>query len=153
MVIGLVGMLVIGWYVFSLLTGARLAVLMTGSMSPDLPAGSAAVTVPVQAADLELGDVVTLQRDDASLPVTHRIVGIEDGPTEAARSLTLQGDDNPVPDLFPYVVEEAHRMVLGAPHLGTVLGVVRAPWAILTLTAVVAALVLAAFWPERSEDT
>lgn len=151
-ILGLVGILVVGWYVFSLITGARLVVFMTGSMAPDLPAGSAAVSLPVPASELAVGDVVTVQRDDASLPVTHRIVEIEPGADPATRLLSLQGDDNPVPDQFSYAVDEAHRLLIGAPHAGTVLDAVRSPGAIMALTAMVAALVLSAFWPERTPD-
>ncbi|WP_188805782.1 signal peptidase I [Citricoccus zhacaiensis] len=154
-VLGLAGLLVVAWYVVSFLTGARIVVFMTGSMSPELPTGSAAISVPVAATELEIGDVVTLQRDDATLPVTHRITRIEQGPPGAGdgvRSLTLQGDDNPVPDQFPYVVDAAHRMVVGAPHVGAVLEDLRSPWVIMGLTAVVAALVFSVFWPDPDDD-
>ncbi len=155
-VLGLAGLLVVAWYVVSFLTGARIVVFMTGSMSPELPTGSAAISVPVAAAELEIGDVVTLQRDDATLPVTHRITRIDPGPPgtgDGVRSLTLQGDDNPVPDQFPYVVDAAHRMVVGTPHAGAVLEDLRSPWVIMGLTAVVAALVFTVFWPDPEEDT
>ncbi|XKH53574.1 signal peptidase I [Citricoccus nitrophenolicus] len=155
-VLGLAGLLVVAWYVVSFLTGARIVVFMTGSMSPELPTGSAAISVPVAATELEIGDVVTLQRDDSSLPVTHRVTRIDPGPPgggDEVRSLILQGDDNPVPDQFPYVVDAAHRMVIGAPHVGAVLEDLRSPWVILGLTAVVAALVFSVFWPDPEEDT
>jgi|SRR5690625_875854 len=151
--LGLVGLVVVGWLLFSFFTGATLVVLKTGSMSPTMPAGTAAVTMPTAAADLEVGDVVTVQRDDTSLPVTHRIIEITPGNTPAERELRLQGDANATPDLFPYRVEETHRVITAMPGLGRMLAVAQGPVVMGVATVVVAALCLRAFWPSSSEST
>ncbi|HEY1105973.1 MAG TPA: S26 family signal peptidase, partial [Agromyces sp.] len=67
----------------------------TGSMGPTIPAGSAALVREVPASSLAVGDVVTVDRP-GRLPVTHRIVAIDDGSGPELRRLTLRGDANPV---------------------------------------------------------
>ncbi len=44
--------------------------MTTGSMSPTIPAGSVVVTERVPAAAVRAGDVVTVPRAGAALPVT-----------------------------------------------------------------------------------
>ena len=49
-----------------------LIMFKTGSMSPTIPAGSLAVVKEIPAADINVGDVVTVDRP-GKLPVTHRV--------------------------------------------------------------------------------
>src|SRR5688500_5253324 len=82
-----------GWF------GVSIILFSTGSMSPTIPAGSAALVRDVPASEVEVGDVVTVDRVDA-LPVTHRVVAVEG--SGSSRELTLRGDANPVDDPLPY---------------------------------------------------
>lgn len=145
-----VGVLVAGWLAFSAASGARVIVFATGSMSPTYPQGSAAVSVPVAASDLAVGDVVTVRREGMQRPVTHRVVAVSAAPgDELARELVLQGDGNEVPDVAPYVVREAHRVTWGSAALGVVARTLRGPVARAGLWAGAAGAVLWAMWPAR----
>lgn len=162
------------WFVLAATTGATLITFRTGSMSPTMPQGAVAVTVPVQASELEVGDVVTVRRAGESMPVTHRIVEIGpvqpqaenaadirasapgSGPPDlaspAARQIVMQGDDNDTPDQLPYALIDARRVVFAVPHLGTALMMVQTPIAMGALVLLVGALVVWAFWPRATGE-
>jgi len=140
---------VVAWLVARAL-GLSLVVLTTGSMSPTIPAGGVAITREVPAVELGLGDVVTVPRPAAELPVTHRIVAVDEVPGAAeARSLTLRGDANDTDDRAPYVVTEAKRVVVSAPAGGGVLTAVTSPAGQGIVVVLVGLCVMVAFWPAR----
>jgi signal peptidase len=146
---GLLGMLAVGWLIFAQVTGASIVVFETGSMAPVIPQGGASVSFPAKAADLHVGDIVTAQLDDATRPVTHRIVSIAPDPGRPnGKLLTLKGDANATPDLFPYPVTDVLRVAVGGPGFGTVATVLKSPIGIAGGFAIVALLVLWAFWPQ-----
>lgn len=147
--LGSAGALAIVWLVFAGITGATVIVFKTGSMAPTLPQGAASVSLPTLASDLRVGDVITVAIDDSSLPVTHRIVSISETGNHATREVVLKGDDNDTADLFPYVVTEVPKVIVGAAGWGTALETLRAPFVIGGLTLGVAGLVLWAFWPRE----
>lgn len=147
-VTALVGVSIAAWLVFSATTGARLIVFATGSMAPSLPQGAAAVSLPVSAAEIQVGDVVTVQREGAQRPVTHRVVSVAEVPEdEAARELVLQGDDNDTPDIGAYVVDRAHRVAWGGQGLGVVARGLQDRTVQLGLWVGAAGAVLWALWP------
>ncbi|WP_431308700.1 signal peptidase I [Homoserinibacter gongjuensis] len=94
------------------LVGFQLVRLATGSMSPDLPAGSVLVAQDVDAREIRPGDVVTVMRADGS-PVTHRAVEVT--PAGAGARLVLKGDANDQVDPAPYVATRVGRVVAGVP--------------------------------------
>jgi len=148
--VGFLGLVAIAWLVCSWAFGLTVVVFKTGSMSPTIPAGGAAISQQVPASDLEIGDVVTVQRPGQSLPVTHRVIAINAVPgAPDARSLVLRGDANTSPDLEPYVVEETMRVVVSAPGAGTALALLRSPFVLAVTTVIVGLLVVWAFWPQR----
>lgn len=147
----LLGVVTASWLGYAHLTGATVVVLETGSMAPAMPQGTAAVAVPVPAAELRVGDVVTLRRDDASPWVTHRVVAV--GPVEGndeRRSLTLQGDANRTPDLFPYEVDRALRTTYSVPNGVQVTRVLEASAFRAGVLVLVAGMLVWAFWPTTS---
>lgn len=145
----LVGVVIAAWLVFSTVTGARIVVFATGSMAPSLPQGAAALSLPVAAAEIQVGDVVTVQRDGAQRPVTHRVVSVETVPDDdARRALVLRGDDNDTPDVEAYVVDRAHRVTWGGPGLGVVARGLQDRTVRLALWAGAAGAVLWALWPD-----
>lgn len=147
------GVLALVWLAYAHLTGATIVVLKTGSMSPAMPQGAAAVALPVDAQDLAVGDVVTVRRDDASPLVTHRVVDVEEVPgAPASRSLTLRGDANDADDLFPYEVDRVLRTSYSLPHAGYVASVLQTPPFLGGIVLMIGLLVLWAFWPARLED-
>ncbi len=88
-----------------------------GSMGDALPAGSVAVTRPVDAADLEIGDVIAMGGHEAGLPILHRIVAIEE--VEGGRLVTTRGDANETNDRLPITVSgRGDRLVYHIPWIG-----------------------------------
>ena len=154
---GIVGLLGVLWFAVAALFGFSIVVVLTGSMAPGLPTGSALlVQDDVAAADLAVGDIVTVPREGYTLPVTHRIIAIEAGSisageTSAARLITMQGDANATPDREPYLVETVQRAIVGAPLVGYLIRVLQTPLMMGALTLLVAALVIWAFWPPRAD--
>ncbi len=143
-----------GWFVFASLTGATLITFRTGSMSPTMPQGALAVSLPVTAEEIAVGDVVTVQRADSRLPVTHRVVEVRLPPDAAmlpagTRELVLQGDDNDTVDSSPYVVADARRVVFAVPRLGTAIMLLQTPLGMGALGLLAGALTVWAFWPRR----
>lgn len=146
---------VVAWFAYSALTGATLITFRTGSMSPTIPQGSVAVALPVTASEVQLGDVLTVQRSDEELPVTHRVLEIRtaehastEGLPEDAREIIMHGDGNDTPDMKPYVITEARRVVLSQPGLGTALMLLQSPLGMGVLTVLAGAFTVWAFWPK-----
>jgi signal peptidase len=122
-----------------------LILFKTGSMSPAIPAGSLAVVREIPAAEIKVGDVVTVDRP-GKLPITHRIQTI--GPAEgAARSITMKGDANAEADPAPYVVERVRIVLWSVPGLAYPLAAAANPVVLGATTVCVAALVSWVLWP------
>lgn len=138
------------------LTGAyRLATVLSGSMTPGMPAGSAAVLVPVDPAALRVGDVITFHAPTAERPVvTHRVVEIgEPGPHPVLRT---KGDANASADPWEARLtgDRAWRRVAVIPHGGTVFRALRsAPASHFTFRvlplSLLAWMLASIWWPNR----
>jgi len=117
-------------------------VFSSGSMSPAYDAGALGIAREVPAAELSVGDVVSVV-DAQGSRVTHRIAAIEsDG---AAAVLTLRGDTNDVVDAQPYRVEAADRVAFGIPYAGYALNAMASPFGVAAALLLVTALLLLAF--------
>jgi len=128
--------------------GYSLIMFKTGSMSPTIPAGSVALVQKIPASDIAVGDVVTVDREDA-LPITHRVVTVEPGDAADARTITMKGDANDVEDPAPYTVADV-RIVRGSvPGLATVIVWFGSPWVLGGVTIGASLLVVWAFWPRK----
>lgn len=127
-------------------SGVTLVRLATGSMSPTYPADSVLLVRSVAAADVRVGDVVTVSRD-GTVPITHRVVEVT--PRGSGAELVLRGDANDVDDPEPYQVSKVGLVVGGIPGGGGMLAAVQSPIGLGTATTVVAALALWAWWPRR----
>lgn len=104
-------------------TGSTPYTVLTGSMRPSMPPGSLAVTRPVPAAELKVGDAITYQmRSGEPEVVTHRITAVST--TLGGETLfTTQGDANPVPDDKPVKEGQIRGVVwYSLPLLGYVNG-------------------------------
>ncbi len=131
-----------------LLGGVRLLVFQSGSMAPDHPAGSLGVSRPVDAAELRVGDVVSVHAGDGTR-VTHRVVEIRR--TQDRAALTLRGDANGVDDAETYRVTEADRLVLSVPWLGHPVTFLGTRGGLLLLGVLATGLLAYAFRPTRQE--
>lgn len=121
--------------------GVRPAVVVSGSMAPGIGVGAVTIARTVPAADVTVGDVVTVPRTDGHGLVTHRV--IETTPLAGgATELRLQGDANTEPDALPYTVTEVGHVLGSVPQVGRVVvalqeNVVGVVAGLLVLTALV----------------
>jgi signal peptidase I len=74
--------------------GGQPLIVQTSSMSPAIRAGDLVAVVPVQAAELKPGDVITYATTDHL--ITHRVTGI--GTLGPDAVIYAKGDANPVAD-------------------------------------------------------
>lgn len=149
-VLGVVGIVAVLWMVIAWLFQLSLIVFVTGSMAPAYPTGSVAVVQTVPAADLAVGDVVTVTRHNSGEPVTHRIVQIDTTPTDAsARVLTLRGDANDFADSDEYRISEAPRVLFAAPVVGWVVLWTKTPVAMVAISLTIGLAIAWALWPTR----
>lgn len=133
----------------TLLFDVRVTLFSTGSMSPTIPAGAAAVARGIPASEISVGDVVTVERP-GQLPITHRVRSVEpvEGEPELRR-ITMRGDANAVDDPFPYDVERVRVVVFSVPGIAPVIAAAGTPPVLATVTVVATLLVVAMFWPRR----
>lgn len=123
--------------------------VLSDSMAPSMPRGALAVSVPVDPADVRVGDVLTMRSPiGAHVVVTHRVVEVvEGGPHPVVRT---RGDANDADD--PWLArldgDRAWRVVTSVPHGGFVVGALRQAAPRMALT-VLAPLALAALWLVR----
>jgi signal peptidase len=122
-------------------------------MSPTITAGSVAVVQRVPAADIAIGDIVTVDRVD-ELPITHRVTSVEPGASADERIITMRGDANAEEDPFPYAVTSVRIVLFSIPGIATVIVGMGNPYVLGVLTLAATTLVVWAFWPraERSES-
>ncbi|MBT2497104.1 signal peptidase I [Microbacterium sp. ISL-59] len=142
------GVLCILLVILAFTGGYSLIMFKTGSMTPTIPAGSVALVQKIPAADIAVGDVVTVDRD-AALPITHRVTGVEQADQGEQRVITMKGDANDVEDPAPYTVSDV-RIVRGSvPALANVIVWFGSPWVLGGVTLGASLLVVWAFWPRR----
>jgi len=100
-------------------TGGPTFVVGGGSMEPTIPLGSVVVDAPVKAADLAVGDVVSIKVGPAQAVFTHRITRLVT--RDGALWIQTQGDANDTED--PSIVPAATvlgRVSVTIPGLGYV---------------------------------
>ena len=126
--------------------GVRPLFFRSGSMSPAIDTGALALARSVPAADLRVGDVVSVTTASGTR-VTHRVVNAQpiSGPTSTGEMvLTLRGDANRVEDPERYTVGSAYRVFVQVPRAGYAVGALLTPWGLFALgLAVMGLLVLA----------
>ena len=76
--LGIIGLMSLLAAIAAYIWGYSIILFSTGSMSPTIPAGSAALVQRVPASEVHVGDIVTVDRQDA-LPITHRVTSITPG--------------------------------------------------------------------------
>lgn len=121
------------------LFGITPLVFSSGSMSPTYDVGALGIARHVDAADLRVGDVVSVL-NAGGVRVTHRVVDVQ--PQADRAVLTLQGDANSVADAQPYTVSSADRVSFGVPLAGYALNLAASPLGL----AVVGLIVCVSVW-------
>lgn len=123
--LALLGALCLLLTAWALAIGARPLVVKTGSMAPELPAGTVAVVKPQPATGVAPGDVVAVRRADG-MRIMHRVRRAQPAGGDAVR-LVLRGDRNRAADP-PVTVNTVERPILTVPAAGRPLTWVRGRW-------------------------
>lgn len=124
----------------------------TGSMEPTIPAGSIALVREIPATEMNEGDVVTVDRGNDLLPVTHRVTEITDvDESTGAVTFVMRGDANDTDDPEPYTTETVRRAFFSIPGAAPVIQWFQSPLVLGGLTLGATALVIWAFWPRDDE--
>lgn len=126
--------------------GLGYVVLANDSMSPSLPAGTLAVTSTVDAASLEVGDVVTVPAHDGAL-ATYRVTELAPAATADARLVSVAVDG--APGSAALEVASVGRVVAAAPGLGTAVATAGTP-ALYVLSGLMLLVILAQLPRKRS---
>lgn len=140
------GVVCMALVVLALTANITLIMFRTGSMSPTITAGSVAVVQRVPASEVEVGDVVTVDRQ-GDLPVTHRVTSVSSGASEDERVITLRGDANAADDPYAYTVSTVRTVLFSVPGIATVIVALGDPYVLGALTIAASVLVVWAFWP------
>ena len=135
--------------------GISIMLFKTGSMSPQIPAGSMALVREIPAAEAEIGDVITVDREHG-LPITHRVIRNDPDPAAApdGRIIEMRGDANFAPDPLPYHVSTVREVIWSRAGWGQAIVAISHPWALGGVTVLAAGIVTWAFWPrpEAKDD-
>lgn len=152
-VLAVLGVVCIVLVILSFVFNVSIMMFKTGSMGPTIPAGSAALVREMPAEDMKVGDIVTVDRGDKVLPVTHRVMGIQatDSSTGVV-TFEMKGDANEVKDPEPYTATTVRAVMFSIPGLAPILQQWRNPFLLGGITIAASLLVVWAFWPRRGDD-
>ena len=102
------------WFIVFIIAGFRPAIVMSGSMEPELHTGSICViNQNADYEDMEEGDIIAFKR--GAIKVTHRIIEITDD------GFLTQGDANPSPDIGIVTKSDfIGETIFDIPYLGYV---------------------------------
>lgn len=136
-IVGVVAVVIVAG---SALLGIRPVVVISGSMVPTLPVGSMVFAQEVPASTVQVGDIVTTQRQDG-VPglITHRVVNVET--TGATTTIRLKGDANATEDPLPYTTTQVGTYLFHLPWVGTLALAARTPFGLTAIGLYVLALI------------
>ena len=124
----------------------------TGSMEPTIPTGSIALVREIPATDISEGDIVTVDRGDELLPITHRVTEIlEVDDTTDEVTFVMRGDANETDDPEPYTAMTVQRAMFSIPAVAPFIQSLQSPFVLGGLTLGATVLVVWAFWPRDPE--
>ncbi|HJF13420.1 MAG TPA: signal peptidase I [Enteractinococcus helveticum] len=125
----------------------------TGSMEPTIETGSVALVREIPAVEITEGDVVTVDRGEELLPVTHRVTEITDvNETTGEVTFVMRGDANDVDDPKPYTTDTVRRAFFSIPGIAPIIQWFQNPYVLGGLTLGATGLVIWAFWPRDDEE-
>ena len=145
------GLLCIGFAIAVHAFGIAPLVVRSGSMAPTMPIGSLALATPVHGTDVRPGDIVSISRPDGSR-ITHRVISTA-AASQVAVTAYLKGDANQYPDPAPYVIGDAHRVVVTIPLAGYAASWMQTPAARILLGVASITLVYLTFRRRRGPAT
>jgi signal peptidase len=133
------------------ITGGPTFVVGGGSMEPNVPIGSVVVDAPVAAADLQIGDIVSVKVGTQETVFTHRITRLIQ--RDGALWIQTKGDANPAedPSIIP-ATTVAGRVATVIPYLGYPIQLLSSLAGVAFLLSVGMVTLLAAWLLETLED-
>src|SRR5699024_1197903 len=141
------GVVAVGLVIAAVTMNISLIMFKTGSMSPTIPTGAVAVVKEISADEIRVGDVITVDREEGKLPVTHRVVEVH--PQTPVESLVqMKGDANANIDPGMYRVETVRKVLWSVPELANIIVWFSNPMVLGGITGLAALGVLWAFWPK-----
>lgn len=147
------GLLCLILVVLAWIFGVSIMMFRTGSMEPAIPSGSIAFVREVPATEMHPEDVVTVDRGEGVLPVTHRVTDIDDtDPATGEVTFRMKGDANDAPDVEPYSATDVKRVLFSIPGAAHVVQWFSNPYVLGGLTLGATVLVVWAFWPRDGDD-
>jgi signal peptidase I len=91
--------------------------VLSGSMEPALDVGGLVVIRPVDAGQVEVGDVISFKLPDVDTPICHRVTDIQE--TDGGRVFRTKGDANEEPDPNPVPAQSVNgKEVFYLPYMG-----------------------------------
>jgi signal peptidase I len=126
------------------LTGNQTIIVGGKSMEPAIGQGSAIIVAPVPAAELRVGDVVSLRAGPERALFTHRIVEVQERSSGVWVQTKGDANDEPDPTAVPASAIEG-RVAVAIPLAGYLIALLSIPTGVLFLIGLAATL-LAAVW-------
>ncbi|MBQ9954111.1 MAG: signal peptidase I [Eggerthellaceae bacterium] len=134
--VALVGVRLVGFEVYTVLSG---------SMEPAYHTGSVIWVQECEPEEVEVGDPITFVMNEDLLVATHRVIEID----EANQHFYTKGDANEAPDAAPVHFENLiGKPVFTVPHLGYFVSYIQQPPGLYVAIAACAFLLLLMFLPE-----
>jgi len=141
----LAGLLLLFVLIVPLVFSGRVAIVLSASMEPNMPMGSLAITMPIAAEEVKVGDIIAFAPPwDPDVTVSHRVVEVL---TDNGLSFSTKGDASE--DIDPWVMPAEYvtgRVVFNIPYLGYVansaLLYVRTWWGVIFLVALPSMLLI-----------
>lgn len=123
----------------------RVAVVLSASMEPNMPVGALAITMPIAAEEVKVGDIIAFAPPwDPEVTVSHRVVEVLN---EEGIHFSTKGDASE--DIDPWVMPAEYvtgRVAFNIPYLGYVansaLLYVRTWWGLIFLVALPSMLLI-----------
>ncbi len=109
--------------------GWRVDTVFSGSMEPELKVGGVAVTRPVEAGDIKVGDIITFHSPLSEKVTSHRVIAVDD---DSSSHFQTKGDANE--DADPFVVPAQNvvgKVCFHIPYFGYAAQFVRTPLGLL----------------------
>lgn len=152
-VLAALGVVCIVLVILSFVFNVSIMMFKTGSMSPTITAGSIAFVHEIPAEEMQVGDIVTADRGEKVLPVTHRVTSILDAKNPSGQvTFEMKGDANEVKDPEPYTADAVRKVIFSVPGIAPVIQKFRDPFVLGGITIAASLLVVWAFWPRREEE-
>ncbi len=107
--------LLAGFIGFLTFTHTKVFTVQSGSMSPAFNKGDAVFTRPVNTADLQAGDIITVKTPDGSRHFTHRVTRVEPDKNLVYTKGDANRSDDPMPADMSLV---AGKVWISIPYLG-----------------------------------